>query len=232
MIKLITFRPAYGLPDPSPFVVKAMMLLKMAGLAFEVERTNNPRRGPKGKLPAIEDGGKLIGDSELIRRHIEQAYGFDFDRGLTPLERANAHAYARMIEERLYWVMVHARWIEPEGWARTRRTFFDSLPPVVRSILPALIQRKVRGAMHAQGTGRHTREEIYDFGVRDARGIAAALGDKPYFMGPEPSGADCTVYPFVSGAIDPAFDNPVKTEMLGHQNLVAYAQRVKARFFG
>lgn len=232
MIKLITFRPAFGLPDPSPFVVKAMMLLKMAGLPYEVERASNPARGPKGKLPAIEDGGRLIGDSELIRWHIEQTYGFDFDRGLNPLERAHAHAYARMIEERLYWIMAYARWIEPAGWALTRRTFFGGLPPVVRQVVPALIQRRVRATLRAQGVGRHTRDEIYAMGVRDARAIATALADQPYFMGAEPTGADCTVYPFVSGAIDPPFENPVKAEMLGHQNLVAYAQRVKAKFFG
>ena len=232
MIKLITYRPAFGLPDPSPFVVKAMMLLKMAGLPYEVERVNNPARGPKGKLPAIVDGGATIGDSELIRRHIERTHNFDFDRGLNPLERAHAHAYARIIEERFYWVMVYARWIEPEGWALTRRTYFGGLPPVVRHVLPALIQRKVRRALRAQGTGRHTRDEIYDFGVRDARAIAAALGDKPYFMGAEPTGADCTVYPFVGGTIDPPFENPVKAEMMDHGNLVAYAARVRQRFFG
>ncbi len=32
MITLYTFGPAFGLPDPSPFCLKAMALLKMSGL--------------------------------------------------------------------------------------------------------------------------------------------------------------------------------------------------------
>jgi glutathione S-transferase len=232
VIKLIKFHPAFGLPDPSPFVVKVMLLLKMAGLAYETESVNNPGRGPKGKLPAIEDAGEAIGDSELIRWHIEKKYGFDFDRGLSPAARATAHAFARMIEERLYWVMVYGRWIEPAGWALTRATFFGVLPPVVRQVVPALIQRKVRRTLHAQGIGRHAPGDIYRLGVLDAQAIAAGLADRPYFMGAEPTGADCTVYPFVSGALDPPFENPVKAEMAKHQNLVAYAARMKAKFFG
>ena len=35
MITLYTFGPAFGLPDPSPFVMKAQMLLKLAKLPFE-----------------------------------------------------------------------------------------------------------------------------------------------------------------------------------------------------
>ena len=34
MITLYTFGPAFGLPDPSPFVLKAEILLKMAGLPY------------------------------------------------------------------------------------------------------------------------------------------------------------------------------------------------------
>ena len=34
MITLYTFGPAFGLPDPSPFVTKAEMLLKLAGLPY------------------------------------------------------------------------------------------------------------------------------------------------------------------------------------------------------
>ena len=31
MITLYTFGPKFGLPDPSPFCMKALVLLKMAG---------------------------------------------------------------------------------------------------------------------------------------------------------------------------------------------------------
>ena len=37
MITLYTFGPSWGLPDPSPFVMKAEMLLKLAGVPYQTD---------------------------------------------------------------------------------------------------------------------------------------------------------------------------------------------------
>ena len=81
MITLYTFGPAFGLPDPSPFVIKAELLLKLAGLPYRCV-TGGFRKAPKGKLPYIDDDGERIADSTFIRWHIERKHRFDFDRGL------------------------------------------------------------------------------------------------------------------------------------------------------
>src|SRR5205823_1488916 len=78
MITLYTFGPAFGLPDPSPFVTKAEILLKMAALPYRTDSTGF-RKAPKGKLPYIDDDGERVADSTFIRLHIEKKYGFDFD---------------------------------------------------------------------------------------------------------------------------------------------------------
>ena len=66
MITLYGFGPALGLPEISPFVTKAHILLKMAGLQYE---TNVSAKGllgaPKGKLPYIKDGDAVIADFDL-----------------------------------------------------------------------------------------------------------------------------------------------------------------------
>ncbi len=156
-LTLIKFPPAFGLPDPSPFCIKAEILLKMSGLPYAVETTGNPRKGPKGKLPALRDGGLLVGDSELIRKHLEIVHRIDFDKGLGPLQRARAHAFARMLEERTYWCGVHVRWIEESAWQVMSRTLFGRLPPVVRWIVPAIVRGVVRHRLRAHGLGRHGR---------------------------------------------------------------------------
>ena len=81
MITLESFGPAFGLPDPSPFVTKVEMLLKMAGLPYAVD-TSGFNKAPKGKLPYIIDNSETIADSTFIRWHIETKYNIDFDRGL------------------------------------------------------------------------------------------------------------------------------------------------------
>lgn len=232
MITLVKFPQSLGLPDPSPFCMKVELLLKLAGLPYRVEETRNPSRGPKGKLPAIVDGGRTLGDSELIRQHIERVGGIDFDAGLTPAERALAHAFARMLEERTYWVGVYSRWIEPEPWARVRGLIFAGLPPVLRTVVPMMVQRQVRRALHLQGLGRHSRQELYDFGIADFRAVAAHLADKPYFMGRQPSAVDATVYGMVAAVVVPDLDTPLRAAALRLPNLVDYERRLRAQYWG
>jgi glutathione S-transferase len=230
MITLIRFMPAFGLPDPSPFGMKAEVLLKLSGLPYEVEHATDPRKGPKGKLPAIRDDGVVIGDSEIIRWHLERKYKLDLDQGLDAAARATAHAFARMIEERTYWVIVYSRWMD--NWDVTRAGLFAAMPPVLRSLVPPIARRKVRSYLNAHGIGRHSRDEIYAMAARDIRAMATQLADTPYFMGGAASSADATVYGFLASILDAPVPSPLKDEALRHANLVAYNDRLRARFYG
>jgi hypothetical protein len=80
MITLFNFGPAFRLTDPSPFVMKTEILLKMANLPYRTDNSRFPR-APKGKLPYIDDGGEIVADSTFIGWHLEKKYGIDFDVG-------------------------------------------------------------------------------------------------------------------------------------------------------
>src|SRR5215475_3935356 len=98
MITLRTFGPMFGLPDPSPFVIKADVLLKMSGVAYKTQ-SNGLRGAPKGKLPFIEDEGAKIADSTFIRMHLEQKYRVDFDQDLSASEKGIAWSVEKMLED-------------------------------------------------------------------------------------------------------------------------------------
>lgn len=230
MITLHCFGPAFGLPDPSPFVTKAEILLKMANLPYRTQ-PGGLRGAPKGKLPYIDDGGTLVADSTFIRLHLETAHGADFDAALTPEQRALAWAVERMCEDHLYWTLVHARWIDEANFRNGPARFFDTLPAPVRPVVKALIRRQVRRSLKAHGMGRHSPEEIALLGVRDIDAIAAVLDGRPFLMGDAPCGADATVFAFVAGALSPVFDTPVRKAAERHGSLVAYRDRMMGRFF-
>ncbi|HVY58522.1 MAG TPA: Tom37 metaxin N-terminal-like domain-containing protein [Xanthobacteraceae bacterium] len=124
MITLYTFGPAFGLPDPSPFVLKAEILLKMSGLPYRTDDTGFSK-APKGKLPYIDDDGERIADSTFIRWHLERKHGIDFARGLTPEQNAIAWAFEKMAEDHLYWALLPARWIDDKNFARGPAVFFQ-----------------------------------------------------------------------------------------------------------
>ena len=230
MITLHTFGPQFGLPDPSPFVTKAELLLKMAGLPYRTD-PSGLSKAPKGKLPYIEDDGEKIADSTFIRWHLEKKYGVDLDRGLSKEQRAVAWAFEKMAEDHLYWALVDARWTDDANFNRGPRDFFGAVPAPVRPLIVAMIRRQVRKNLRAQGMGRHTQAEIVALGTRSIDAIADYLGQKPFFMGAEPTGVDATTFAFAAGALSPTFDTPLRSAAERHDNLKRYVGRMTARYY-
>src|SRR5579872_572758 len=189
MITLYGFGPLGDLPDPSPFVMKAQVLLKMAKLPFEVDTTGF-RKAPKGKLPYIDDAGERIADSTFIRWHLEKKYRIDLDQTLAVEQRATAWAFEKMAEDNCYWANVYWRWMDDANFAKGPAMFFRTIPALIRPIVIAMVRRKVRNALYAEGMGRHSPEDITALGVRSIEAMTDYLASKPFFMGNEPTGID------------------------------------------
>ena len=230
MITLYTFGPLFGLPDPSPFVMKAETLLKMAKLEYRAN-TGGLSKAPKGKLPYVDDDGAIVADSTLIRWHLEKKYRIDFDQGLDTAQRATAWAFEKMIEDNLYWVLVRDRWANDGNFRKGPRRFFARVPAPIRPLVVTMIRRKVRGALHGQGIGRHSDDEAQALGIRSIEAIADFLGDKPFFFGANPTGVDATVFAFAAGALCPLFESRTRAAAEQHENLRRYVGRMTARFY-
>jgi hypothetical protein len=149
MITLYAFGPAFGLPDPSPFVTKAEVLMKMAGLAYRMDNTGF-RRAPKGKLPYIDDDGERVADSTFIRWHLEHKYHVDFEKGLSTEQRAVGWAFEKMAEDNLYWALVDARWFDAANFAKGPKGFFQKIPAPVRPLMIAFIRRRLKRTLLAK----------------------------------------------------------------------------------
>ncbi len=230
MLTLYVFGPAWGLPDPSPFVVKTMVHLKMADIAYREDQSGFPR-APKGKLPFIEDGDKLVADSTFIRAHIEKTYGADLDRNLTGAQRAQSWAIERMLEDHLYWAQVHLRWADDENFEKGPAHFFDAAPAEIRDEIRHKTRRDVLQALHGHGLGRHSDSEITDLATRSLRALSEHLGDKPYLMGEAPRGIDAAALGFLGSILTPYFASPIREAAESLTNLITYRDRMMARYF-
>ena len=230
MITLHTFGPRLGLPDASPFCVKAEVLLKMSGLPYRSE-FDSLGKAPKGKLPFIDDGGVIVADSTFIRWHLEQAHGIDFDASLDPAQRATAWAFEKLCEDNLYWGVMHARWTDDANFDKGPRRFFDAVPALIRPLIVANVRRLVRRNLLAHGLGRHSRADIDRLMIHGYAAIADFLGAKPFLMGDAPCGADATVWAWIGSSLCPVFETQVRPAIERHANLVAYRDRGLARWF-
>lgn len=230
MITLHTFGPILDTPDSSPFVMKAMVLLKLAGLEYREQR-GGLFRAPKALLPYIDDEGEVVADSTFIRFHIERKYNFDFDPGLDAADRAVAWAAEKMVEEHLYWALLDLRWTNRANFALGIAKMFEVLPAPVRPLARRVMRRRTIARTRGHGMGRHSRREIERLAICDLDALAAILGDRKYLMGERPCGADAAVYGMVTAILTPVLRSPIIDAARGHSNLVRYRDRMTERFF-
>jgi glutathione S-transferase len=231
MIVLHQFPPAFGLPNASPFCLKLEVYLRMAGLPYRNRYTLDLHRAPKGKLPWIDDDGTVMADSGLIIEYLKRKYGDALDAGLTPLLRARGLAITRLLEEHLYWAVLHDRWISDTGWELTRASFFGGMPWPLRMIVPWVARRGIRAELQGQGMGRHTPAQIHALGMTDIDALAELLGDQEYFLGLQATSVDAAGVAFLANILMTPLETPISKAAAAHPNLVDYCQRMARRYF-
>lgn len=231
MITLYTYGPAYGLPDASPFVMKAEILLKMSKLPYQTQ-VCDPRRTPKGKLPFINDDGQIVSDSTLIRDYLEQKYKIDFYPACTAQQKALGWSVEKMLEEHLYWAVLESRWLQEENFRLGPKGLLEkAIPGLLQPLIIPLILRQLKKQLHAQGLGRHSRAEMESLTMRDIDALATLLGNQAWLLGEHPSASDATAVAFLKHLLCPVFATPLRTRTEQHPNLLAYTERGMAHFF-
>lgn len=227
MIVLHQFPRTWGLLNASPFCVKLEAWLRLADLPYRVEPLLDLAAAPKGKGPFIEDGGRRIGDSALVIEHLRATRGVDPDAGLPPAAHGIGHAVGVMLEEHLYFAILHDRWVDDAGWPHVRDAFLADLPAAAQDAIRA----HVRGRVVAQGLGVHAPEEIHALAIADIDALAAVLGGRDYLLADRPTTADCIAFGFTHNLLCPRIDGPLRRAARGHGNLVAHERRMRERLF-
>ena len=136
-----------------------------------------------------------------------------------------------MLEDNLYWAVVHERWMDDGNFQKGPRNFFRAVPAPIRPFVVAMIRRQVRRTLHGQGIGRHSPAEIMALATRSIDASADFLGAKPYMMGAEPTGLDATAFAIAAGILCPVFETPLRIAAERHDNLRSYVDRMTVRFY-
>jgi glutathione S-transferase len=231
MLTLFQFPTYWGLPNVSPFCLKLETYLRLAGIPYTVKVTTSMGRTPKGKLPFIIDGSETVYDTSLIIQYLKSKYGDPLDKQLTLDQRALGVALQRMLEEHLYFAMTYSRWVDPNYYPAFIGTIFGKLPVFAKLFVPALVRRQVRKQLWQQGTGRHTPEEVYQFGIEDINACGQILGSKTFLFGEKPSSYDVILYAFLEEIIIPPINSPLQSAVNHRPELVAFCTRIRKLAF-
>lgn len=222
--------PLFGVRSPSPFVLKAEIQLQMLGVPFE-RAIADLDAVSKHKMPYVRDGEQLIEDSTFIRAHFERKLDRHLDARLTREQRAAAWALERLLEDRLYFIAVHERWLEDVNFYKGPAQFFGAIPEPQRSAVIQQARDGLRQMLVRQGLGRHSRAERMELAARDIAAVADTLGDKDFLFGTEPTAVDAMAYGMLASCSTRFFDSPLPDLVARHAALAGYLQRMDTRFF-
>jgi glutathione S-transferase len=228
-IRLYQFPRMFDIPNLSPFCCKLETWLRITQIPYTVVETN-PRKGPKGKLPFIEDAGALIGDSSLIVDHLKRTRGVDPDARLADSQRPIALLVQRALEEHYAFIILYTHFIRPDGWRHTRATF-DFAPAYIRPLVSRLVRGNMRKLLWTQGVSRHSDEDIIEAALQDWSAVLALMSSGPYFFGDEPSGLDAVLFGALATTVLTPIESPIKDFLRSDSAVVAYAERMRTRFF-
>ncbi|MFZ5479746.1 MAG: glutathione S-transferase family protein [Myxococcota bacterium] len=226
-LRLYTFSPGFGLPTSGPFGLKLELALRATGVPYERHVWDNLLTAPKRKIPFVERGGERVGDSELILRWL----GVDPDAGLSAAERAVGLGFRRLLEEHWHQVFEYELFVHPEGFATSARTMAPELPAIVRWIAARYLRRHFRRHLFERGIGRHTPDEIADFGRRDLDAIAAWLDGKTWFFGDRPTLTDCSAFGLLAPALGAPHQRPAMAHARSLPPIVAFVERCRTTWF-
>jgi glutathione S-transferase len=231
-IRLFAFSSGWGIPfeTAAPFPLKLATWLRMADVPYSFVVANDPSKGPKGKSPWIEWGPVCMGDSTLITAYVGERLGIDLDTDLEPHQRALAVAIQRMLEEHYHQCFEHQLFFG-RGGAERIAAFASTFPVPLRWMLPPLFKRAFVQQLHARGMGRHTEEVIIAQGKADLDALSELMRDRPFVLGDAPSSIDACVFGFLGVTIYVEGDNPLFRHAASLENLVAYCERMRSRYF-
>lgn len=138
-----------------------------------------------------------------------------------------------MMEDHFYWCGTTMEFVHNKGkFMKSQMQPFG--PSFLQGFFFNMMLKNINKQAHAQGMGRHKKEEVEKLAIQDLKTISDYLGDKPFLMGNDPTEVDATVWAFLAlfFATDPeANELPVFKALEEMTNLKDYFNRIKEKYY-
>ncbi len=219
-------------PNPSPFSLKFETFLRMAGIEYEVDHTTPS--SSKGKSPWMTFNGEDMADSQFCIEFLSEKLDKDLNKNLSDEKKAIARSMRIMIEEHLYFANTHMDFVINKG-----KYVKEVMPPLpvpsfMQGFVFNMLVKTIGKQTHAQGIGRHGKDEVAKLAQQDLKALSDLLGDKPFIMGNEVSEVDPTAFAFLCLAFAGVEDDDSPIHKYAREelpNLKAYFERVKEKYY-
>ncbi len=183
----------------SPFCRKVRKLLAHKGVEYRTQEYNGLRAraaaslSPAGKLPVLDYDGERIQDSSAIFEFLEKKHPTPPLVPASPEDRALAFLLEDWADESLYFVEVYLRFAIPEVRPKAVDLLCTGRPGWERSVFGAVVTRRMRNKLNAQGIGKLSRERVEQSLLDHVGRVDALLGRSGWLVGSSCSIADIAV---------------------------------------
>ena len=225
MITLYQPRPMFGLPNASPYCLKLEAFLRWQHIPFTIEHAL-PFQGPFKKVPFVKYQGETLGDSSHIIATLLK------DRGIRYSDELNleiGHAFARLVEEHLYWTMVYFRWQDDQAWPTLRAAFFGAIPFFVRPFIVASARKQATRALAGQGIGRLPVPMIIARAEADLCALNKRLQQHRYICGAQLTHYDLAIWAVLSQLVDCELQVQTTNLAKSYSHLTSYVADISAQ---
>lgn len=224
------FSGAWDIPSESPFCLKLLTWMKIAGVPFDVSALRGPAKSKSGKAPYIlREDGTCLEDSSRIIETLTREHGVKLDAERTPEQYASMVMAQRMLESHLYFVVLLHRW--RDNWPAIRAAYFEgTIPaPVLWAVGPFIRRATVRQAQ-GQGLGKMPWEQAVAEAVADLGALSTVLGNDEFFFG-SPGLMDAIAYGSLENIHREPLEGPLKDALHSHANLMGWLERMRVRYW-
>ena len=149
---------------------------------------------PIGKVPAIDDEGRVIADSTEIARYLEDKEPSPSIYPTSPRELALCHVLEDWADESLYFYEVRMRLTFAHNAKRTIDALTKEEPAAVRKVAPYLVPPVMRLQASQQGIGKKPEAMVVREAERHVDAVAALLDGAPFLVGGALTIADIAVF--------------------------------------
>mmetsp|Transcript_46116 Transcript_46116/g.108224 ORF Transcript_46116/g.108224 Transcript_46116/m.108224 type:complete len:264 (+) Transcript_46116:84-875(+) len=237
-VQVYIFQRSGQNPDGSPYGIKMLTFLRAAKIEYEARpfAEHQMKNAPKGKCPYVKksnlNGGKELADTAvIIDALVESGMAPDFDSWLSESDKAIAMAMRALLEDTIYWYCHWVRWCTDQFWSKTSPAFFGNLPWPLRPIVSYMVRRDADAQNRAQGTGRHSSDELLKFTEQKLTTVSTFLGDKKYMMGNQISTLDFSAFGILANHMQGPWEHPILDVARKDKRLTDYVDRMRAEFF-
>lgn len=231
-IELHQFRPFWGIPNASPFCMKAETYLRYRDIPFDIV-ISSPRKSPSGQVPFVMEKESLtaITDTQKIIEHFEAKQKHHMDEGLSDEKLAHAFLLRQLIETQLFWQINFMRWGDASKWAEFGPALKKNLPVVMRGPGLFLIRKSLIRQMRFMGLHPKNPDAAYAKGKSLLDALSQSLADKAFFLDDQPRSIDMSAYAFLANILDQRQSNPLQDHGRTLGNLIAYCKNMKTLTF-